>query len=98
MEAQQREFLLHRQMDAISKELGQRGEDRVGEYGTKIESRELPDAIRAAATREVERLERTSEQSPEHGWIRSWLDTLLELPFGERSEDNLDVTDARRIL
>jgi ATP-dependent Lon protease len=98
MEAQQREFLLRRQMDAIRKELGESDEDLVGEYRKKIDERELPEAIRAAATREVERLERTSEQSPEHGWIRSWLDTLLELPFGERSEDNLDVTDARRIL
>jgi ATP-dependent Lon protease len=98
MEAQQREFLLRRQMDAIRKELGERDEDLVGEYRKKIDDRELPEAIRAAATREVERLERTSEQSPEHGWIRSWLDTLLELPFGERSEDNLDVTEARRIL
>ncbi len=98
MEAQQREFLLRRQLDAIRKELGDGDEDLIGEYRTKIEARDLPDAIRGAATREVERLERTSEQSPEHGWIRSWLDTLLELPFGERTEDNLDVTEARRIL
>ena len=42
------------------------------------------------STREVDRLERTSEQSPEHGWIRTWIDTVLELPWGTRSDDQLD--------
>jgi len=98
MEAQQREFLLRRQLDAIHKELGDGDGDLVAEYRAKLEARDLPDAVRASATRELDRLERTSEQSPEHGWIRSWLDTLLEVPWGERSDDNLDVAEARRIL
>ena len=46
--------------------------------------------MREAVTREVDRLERTSEQSPEHGWIRTWIDTALEVPWGERSDDQLD--------
>jgi ATP-dependent Lon protease len=54
--------------------------------------------VREAATREVDRLERTSEQSPEHGWIRTWLDTLLEVPWGTRTDDNLDVVAARDVL
>ena len=48
--------------------------------------------------REIDKLERTSEQSPEHGWIRTWLDTVLELPWGVQSEDRLDVDEAARIL
>ncbi len=98
MESQQREFLLRRQLDAIRKELGDSDEDVVGEYRRAVEERALPDGIRDAATREIDRLERTSDQSPEHGWIRSWLDTLLEVPWGERSEDQLDVVEARRVL
>jgi ATP-dependent Lon protease len=98
MEAQQREFLLRRQLDAIKKELGDGDGDLVAEYRAKLDERDLPDAVRDAATRELDRLERTSDQSPEHGWIRSWLDTLLEVPWGERSTDMLDVTEARRIL
>ncbi len=98
MEAQQREFLLRRQLDAIKKELGDGDGDVIAEYRAKLEARDLPDAVREAATRELDRLERTSEQSPEQGWIRTWLDTLLEVPWGERSTDNLDVTEARRIL
>jgi len=98
MESQQREFLLRRQLDAIHKELGDSDEDLVGEYRRALEERDLPEGIRTAATREIDRLERTSDQSPEHGWIRTWLDTLFEVPWGERSEDNLDVSDARRVL
>ncbi len=98
MEAQQKEFLLRRQMDAIRKELGEDDGDVVGEYRKALEERDLPEKIREAAAREIDRLERTSDQSPEHGWIRSWLDTLLEVPWGKRSDDNLDVGEARRIL
>ena len=99
MERQQREFLLRQQLSAIKKELGEDGDDDVIEdYRRRIAEGGLPEAVRESATREVDRLERTSEQSPEHGWIRTWLDSLLDVPWGERSDDNLDVNDARRVL
>ena len=50
------------------------------------------------STREIDRLERMSEQSPEHGWIRTWLDTVFELPWNVRTDDNLDLGDARTVL
>ena len=87
MDKTQREFLLRQQLDAIRKELGE-GERRRGRASTgRARRSELPETVREAATREVDRLERTSEQSPEHGWIRTWLDTVLEIPWGERSDD-----------
>jgi ATP-dependent Lon protease len=99
MERQQREFLLRQQLSAIKKELGEDGDDDVIEdYRRRVAEGGLPETVRESATREVDRLERTSEQSPEHGWIRSWLDSLLDVPWGERSDDNLDVNDARRVL
>jgi ATP-dependent Lon protease len=99
MQKQQREFLLRQQMSAIKKELGEDGDDDVIEdYRRRVAEGGLPDAVRESATREIDRLERTSEQSPEHGWIRSWLDSLLDIPWSERSTDNLDVNDARRVL
>ncbi|MDQ6853794.1 MAG: endopeptidase La [Actinomycetota bacterium] len=99
MERQQREFLLRQQLSAIKKELGEEGDDDVIEdYRRRVAEGGLPETVRESATREVDRLERTSEQSPEHGWIRSWLDSLLDVPWGERSDDNLDVNDARRVL
>ncbi len=99
MERQQREFLLRQQLSAIKKELGEDGDDDViEEFRRRVAEGGLPEAVRESATREVDRLERTSEQSPEHGWIRTWLDSLLDVPWDERSDDNLDVNDARRVL
>jgi len=99
MEKTQREFLLRQQLQAIRKELGEDGDgDVVGEYRDRVAAADLPDGVREAVAREVDRLERTGEQSPEHGWIRTWLDTILDLPWGKRSEERLDVPAARAIL
>jgi ATP-dependent Lon protease len=103
MEKTQREFLLRRQLEAIRKELGQLG-DGEGEgadpddYRAKLEARDLPEQVRTAVLREVDKLERTSDQSPETGWIRTWLDTVFELPWGVESEDRLDIVEAARLL
>ena len=102
MEKTQREFLLRQQLVAIRKELGEGGAgdsaDAAEEYHRRIEAMTLSDTVRQAIERELERFERTSEQSPEHGWIRTWLDTVTELPWGQRSDDDLDVVAARQVL
>jgi ATP-dependent Lon protease len=100
MESTQREFLLRRQLDAIRKELGENGdaEDAVEDYRTRIAASHMPDDVRVAAIREVDKLERTSEQSPEHGWIRTWLDWMTDLPWGVRTDERDDVVEARAIL
>jgi ATP-dependent Lon protease len=99
MEKTQREYLLRQQLDAIRKELGEDPDgDIVEEYRRKIAESGMPDGPRAEAERELGRLERMSEQSPEYGWIRTYLDWMTELPWDNRTEDNLDITDARRIL
>ncbi len=97
MEKQQREFLLRQQMSAIKKQLGEEG-DTATEYRDRVEKAGMPDAVLKEVLRELDRLERTSEQSPEYGWIRNYLDWMLELPWDKRSEDNFDLTEARRIL
>ena len=101
MEKTQREFLLRRQLESIRKELGQINpgdEDAPDDYRTAIEGRDLPEAVRKAVEREIGKFERTSEQNPENGWIRTWLDTVLELPWGKLSDDRLDIDEASRIL
>jgi ATP-dependent Lon protease len=100
MEKAQREFILRQQLNAIRKELGEGGdgETALEGYRGQLEERELPETVRTAVEKEIDRLERTSEQSPEHAWIRTWLDTMLELPWGVRSEDDLDVVTARAVL
>ncbi len=54
--------------------------------------------MREAVEREIDRLERIGEQSPEHSWIRTWLDTVLEVPWTARSDDRLDLDVAREVL
>ena len=100
MERTQREFLLRQQLAAIRKELGELGdgEGPVADYRAKVEAADLPAPVRTAIGKEIDRLERTSEQNPEGGWIRTWLDTVLDVPWGNRSEDRLDVEEARAVL
>ncbi|MFJ9391586.1 endopeptidase La [Nocardioides sp. NPDC101246] len=98
MEKTQREFLLRQQLAAIRKELGEGEPEGSDDYRARVEAADLPEAVREAALREVDKLERGSEQNPETAWIRTWLDTVLELPWGVVTEDSTDVTAAREVL
>ncbi|GAA4709188.1 endopeptidase La [Nocardioides conyzicola] len=98
MEKTQREYLLRQQLAAIRKELGEGEPEGADDYRARVESAELPEAVREAALKEVDKLERASDQSPETGWIRTWLDTVLELPWDVTTEDSTDLVAAREIL
>jgi ATP-dependent Lon protease len=93
---------LRRQLEAIRKELGElegTSDDGTPEhYRSVIAGRDLPDAVRTALERELTKLERMSEQSPEQGWVRTYIDTVLEIPWGVTSEDRLDVNGAASVL
>ena len=101
MEKQQKEFLLRQQLAAVRKELADLSGDPSTEeddYRARVEAANLPEDVHNAAMKEVAKLERTSEQSPEVGWIRTWLDTVLDIPWNERTEDAYDIAGARQIL
>ncbi|WP_375487411.1 LON peptidase substrate-binding domain-containing protein, partial [uncultured Jatrophihabitans sp.] len=98
MDKRQREFLLREQLAAIRKELGEGEPEGSDDYRARVEAAELPDKVREAALREVDKLERASDQSPETSWIRTWLDTVLDLPWSTRTDDNTDLKSAREIL
>lgn len=101
MDKQQKEFLLRQQLAAIRKELGElgpEGQEGEADYRARVEAADLPEKVREAALREVGKLERSSDQSPEGGWIRTWLDTVLDLPWNVRTEDSTDLAGAREIL
>jgi ATP-dependent Lon protease len=98
MDKRQREFLLREQLAAIRKELGETEPDGSDDYRTRVEAADLPEKVREAALREVGKLERASDQTPEAGWIRTWLDTVLELPWNVRTVDSSDLLAAREIL
>ena len=95
---QQREYFLRRQLESIRKELGEDDASVAGDYRTKIAEADLPEAVREQAEREASRLERMGEQSAESSMIRTYLDWLLAVPWGKRSEERLDPVHAREVL
>jgi ATP-dependent Lon protease len=104
MERTQREYVLRQQLQQIKHELGEGDdEDPAERYRAKLAELDeradgVPDEVRGKIEREIDRLERTSEQNPEHGWIRTWLDWMLEMPWGVHDPDRLDLSQARAIL
>ncbi|MXM68804.1 endopeptidase La [Streptomyces sp. HUCO-GS316] len=105
VDKQQREFLLRRQLEAVRKELRELNGESDGEesddYRARVEAADLPEKVREAALKEVDKLERSSDQSPEGSWIRTWLDTVLELPWNERTDDKAsayDIQGAKAVL
>src|SRR3954453_16538503 len=98
MEKSQREFLLRQQLNAIRKELGEGEPEGADDYRARVEAADVPDAVPEALLAEGGKPERSSDQSPETAWIRTWLDTVLELPWNVTTEDSDDVNAARAVL
>ena len=85
-------------MDSIRKELGEDDASVVEEYRQKIEDAGMPEDVREQADKELARFERMGESSPESQMIRSYLDWLLAVPWGTRSDEVLDPERTREIL
>ncbi len=96
LDQSQREMLLRRQMAAIRKELGEDPEDG-DDWAERIAASGMPEAARTEAERELGRLERQPEGA-EAGMIRTYLEWMVSLPWGNRSEEELDVAGAREVL
>ena len=96
----QREFFLRQQLKAIQEELGEEDEQQaeVNELRERIEAAKLPEAALKAAERELSRLEKLPPAAAEHGVIRTYLEWLVELPWSQWTEDNLDIAHAREVL
>ena len=95
---QQREYILRRQLESIRKELGEDDASVTEEYRRKLDEAELPDEVREQAGRELGRLERQGDSSPEASMIRNYLDWILAVPWGKRSEEHLDPAHTREVL
>ncbi len=96
---QQREYFLRKQMDSIRRELGEDEGSVAEEYRTKIEEADMPDEVREQAERELGRLERMGEGGSGEGqMIRTYLDWLISVPWGKRSDEILDPVKAREVL
>ncbi|MCP4168935.1 MAG: endopeptidase La [Chloroflexi bacterium] len=96
----QREYYLRQQMEAIRKELGEADETEaeVEDYRSKIAEAKLPEEAEKEALRELKRMERMPPQAAEHSVIKTYLDWLVELPWNNLSDDNLDIPHARIVL
>jgi ATP-dependent Lon protease len=100
IEKVQREYFLREQMKAIRRELGEDDEQAVEieEFQQKIEAANMPDEARKEAERELDRLSKLPTAAAEYGVIRTYLDWVTSLPWSKRTEDNLDIRHARRVL
>jgi len=99
MDTNQREYYLREQMKAIQKELG--GEDALGDLEAlrkKIEEVGMPEAVKTKALKELDRLERMQQGSPEATVARTYLDWLTEVPWSKADPEVLDIAHTRRIL
>jgi ATP-dependent Lon protease len=96
----QREHFLREQMKVIQSELGEADifAQEVNELRERVAELELPDEVHARADKELDRLASMSPLSPEAGIIRTYLDWLIELPWSEMTEDNLDVKHVEEVL
>ncbi len=94
----QREYLLREQMRAIRKELGEDGESVPDELRQKIEDAHMPKDVHERAIKELKRLEYQGQQSAEASVIRTYLEWLVELPWNNATEDNLDIHHVREVL
>ena len=94
----QREFYLQEQLRAIHRELGDEETDDLADLEAQLNARHLPEQARTRADRELRRLRRMSPMSPEASVARNYVEWIAALPWGDRTDDLLDVVRARAIL
>ncbi len=100
IDSTQRKYFLHEQLKAIQKELGEDDgqQQQMAELRKRIDAAAMPEVVLKEANRELDRLQRISQNSPEHGVIRDYLDWLCDMPWQHETKDKLDLARAERIL
>ena len=100
MEKNQREFYLRQQLRAIQEELGEVDPQQAenNELRNKIDEAKMPEDVKKAADRELDRLSKVPQASPEYSVIRTYLDWLVQLPWSAETPDHIDIRKAREIL
>jgi ATP-dependent Lon protease len=94
----QRQYFLRQQLKAIQTELGEAEGQELEDVRTRIAEAHLPEAVLKAVTREVDRLDRMSQASPEYQMVRTYIDWVLDVPWSKTTEDRIDPVEARRVL
>jgi ATP-dependent Lon protease len=100
MEKNQREFYLRQQLRAIQEELGETDPQQAetNELRKKLDDAKMPEDVKKAADRELDRLTKVPTASPEYSVIRTYLDWLTQLPWSKSTSDQIDIPQARRVL
>ncbi len=100
MEKNQREFYLRQQLRAIQEELGETDpmQAETNELRKKLDEAGLPEDVKKAADRELDRLSKVPQASPEYSVIRTYLDWMVQLPWGVATTDAIDIAQAREVL
>jgi ATP-dependent Lon protease len=96
----QKEYYLREQLKAIQRELGEKEghADEIEQYMEKLNKLEVPDEVKEKVEKELDRLSKMSQGSPEVGVTRTYLDWIFDLPWNTMTEDNLDIKNARKVL
>jgi ATP-dependent Lon protease len=94
----QKEYYLHEQIKAIQSELGQDDASENDELARRVDALPMNDEAREKAKKELTRLQRMTPGSPETPVIRTYIDWLLDMPWGTETEDNMDLANAEKIL
>jgi len=100
MEKNQRDFYLRQQLRAIQEELGETDPQQAetNELRQKIDEAKMPEDAKKAADRELDRLSKVPQASPEYSVIRTYLDWLVQMPWGKETSDQIDIRNARVVL
>jgi ATP-dependent Lon protease len=99
LDQQQREFLLHQQMKTIQNELGGNpGEKEIEEYQEKAKTKKWTEEVKQVFDKELDKLRRLNPAAAEYSVQVNYIQTLLDLPWGEFTQDNLDLKNARQVL
>ena len=99
IDEQQRDFYLRQQMKAIQEALGEDSEQQeIEKLRERLQQKDLPEEAADTVDKELQRLERTPSSSPNYGIIHSYIEWILDLPWNDYSDDNLDLKHAREVL
>lgn len=98
MDRMQREYFLNEQIKVIREELGDNEHDELHKYRVALDSGNLPEDIEKKGRSELKKIEKMPPMSSEYGMIRNYLDWLLDIPYNEKTEDNLDIQIAKDLL
>lgn len=96
----QREYFLRQQLKAIQEELGEtdEGTAEINDLRKRLEDKKMPEEVQKKAMKELDRLARIPSASPEHSWIRTYLEWMIDVPWTERMDDKIDIQEAKKIL